>query len=120
MIQGSCHCGAVKLQIDADIPKTLTSCNCSICHRYGSLMAYFPPDKIQVLAAADATQSYSHGDKSIAFIRCATCGCFCHWKSLDPNFTDRMGVNARLFENVNLSDLQIRRFDGAVTWKFID
>lgn len=119
MIQASCHCGALKLQIDSELPEKLTSCNCSICRRYGALMAYFLPDQIKVLAEPGAVQKYSW-DKGLAFVRCANCGCYSHWESLDPNFKDRMGVNARLFENVDLSQIRIRRFDGANTWTFLD
>jgi hypothetical protein len=53
-------------------------------------------------------------------VRCATCGCMSHWVSLDTNQTDRMGVNARLFENFDPGSVRIRRFDGADTWKFLD
>lgn len=34
---GSCHCQAVKFEIDTDIPE-LTTCNCSICFRNNALM----------------------------------------------------------------------------------
>lgn len=119
MIQTSCHCGAVKLQIDDELPKTLTLCNCSVCHRYGSLMAYFSPSKVQIFAEPDALQKYEWGDKGLAFIRCATCGCYSHWVANDPNL-DRMGVNARLFENTDLGQIKVRRFDGKNTWKFLE
>lgn len=119
MITGSCHCGNVKLEINAGIPEKLTSCNCSICHRNGSLMAYFPPDQIKILAEPGATQRYSW-DKGLAFVRCANCGIYTHWESLDPNFKDRMGVNARLFDNIDISQIRIRRFDGKDKWEFLD
>ena len=41
------------------------------------------------------------------------------WVAKDPNL-DRMGVNARLFENVDLDQIKIRRFDGKDTWKFLE
>jgi hypothetical protein len=121
MIESSCHCGAVKLKIDSDLPETLLSCNCSICRRYGNLMAYYSSENVSVVAAVDAIQKYAWGDKCIAFVRCRTCGCLSHWESLDPNSTsDRMGVNARLFDNVEINKIRIRHFDGADTWKFVD
>ena len=39
MIEGSCHCGAVHWRFEG-IPKSATTCNCSICRRYGALWAY--------------------------------------------------------------------------------
>ena len=121
MIESSCHCGAVKLQIDAELPATLTSCNCSTCRRYGGLLAYYSPKKVQILADPNSLQEYSWGDKNLAFVRCGKCGCFSHWRGLDENSTlDRMGVNARLFTNVEIDKIPVRRFDGANTWKFLD
>ena len=37
-----------------------------------------------------------------------------------PSNAGRMGVNARLFDNVDIAGLRIRYFDGADTWKFLD
>lgn len=121
MIESSCHCGQIQLRIEAESPETLTSCNCTICRRYGSLMAYFSSTQVEVLAADGATDRYVHGDKQIAFVRCSNCGCFTHWEGIDPNSTsDRMGVNSRLFTNLDISSIRVRRFDGADTWKFLD
>jgi hypothetical protein len=119
-IESSCHCGAVKLEIDAETPAALTSCNCSVCRRYGALLVYYPPTKVKILAESNATREYSWGDRSLAFVHCNKCGCYSHWKSLDPNHTDRMGVNARLFINIEVDKLRIRHFDGANSWKYLD
>jgi hypothetical protein len=119
IIESSCLCGALKLQIDAEIPSSLTSCNCSSCRRYGGLLAYFPPAKVKVFAEPGILQEYSWGDKQLAFVRCSQCGCFSHWRGMDPNL-DRMGVNARLFTNVEIEKIPVRRFDGAKTWKYLD
>lgn len=84
-------------------------------------MAYYSPTQVKVLAAEGSTDRYVWGDKMLAFVRCKSCGCFGHWEGLDPNSTlDRMGVNARLFTNLDIGQIRIRRFDGADTWKFID
>lgn len=120
MITSSCHCGRVKLEIDGDLPEAFTSCNCSICRRTGSIMAYYNPRRVKVIAPPESLDRYVWGDKSLAFVRCAECGCHSHWESLDPIHTERMGINARLFDNVDISGVRIRHFDGADTWKFLD
>ena len=43
MVTGSCHCGAVKIEVPA-APEWVGSCNCSFCKKIGSLMAYYPDD----------------------------------------------------------------------------
>ncbi len=120
MIESSCNCGAVKLQIDAEVPVALTSCNCSVCRRYGGLLAYYSPTKVKVVADPGAIQEYTWADKSLAFVRCGNCGGYSHWRSLDPEQTERMGVNARLFVNVEVDKIRVRHFDGANSWKYID
>ncbi len=83
-------------------------------------MAYYVPAEVTVLAASDATTSYIWGDKTIAIHHCKTCGCTTHWKHLDPNQQDRMGINARLMNPEHIKGARVRRFDGADTWKFLD
>ena len=33
-MNGSCHCGAVRFEIESDFPE-LTTCDCSMCRRRG-------------------------------------------------------------------------------------
>ena len=49
MIEGACHCGAVRWTFDG-MPKTATACNCRLCRRYGMLWDYdFEADVVAVL-----------------------------------------------------------------------
>jgi hypothetical protein len=118
MIESTCHCGAVKLEILA-APETLTDCNCSICRRYGGLWAHYSPKDVRVVARQGAVDGYTWGDKLIAFHRCHDCGCITHWSAVDPS-TDRMGVNARMMAPEVLAIARVRRLDGASTWKYLD
>src|SRR5262245_65470262 len=89
MIEASCHCGAIQMEI-AEKPQRVTSCNCSICHRLGTLWAYYHPDQVTFTAGAGTTVPYAHGERSLAFHRCPTCGCVTHWASLREGYADRM------------------------------
>ena len=116
MIHATCHCGAIVLEIE-EAPREVTQCNCSICRRYGVLWAYYSPRQVRVTGGA--TDTYSWDDRSIAFHRCARCGCVSHWWPVDPQL-DRMGVNARLMEPALLEQARLRRLDGAGTEKYRD
>ncbi len=116
MIESSCNCGAVCLQI-ASPPTELTDCNCSICRRYHALWAYYPLKDVTV--PTGLTDTYMRGPKKIEFHRCKTCGCVTHWTPVDKS-RDRMGVNARLMPPEILSQVRVRHLDGADTWKFLD
>jgi hypothetical protein len=116
VIESSCHCGAVKLEIAA-APATVTDCNCSICRRYGVLWAYYSPSQVRI--GAGATDIYMWDDKVIEFHRCRNCGCVTHWSPVDKT-VDRMGVNARLMPPEILAHARIRRLDGASSGKYLD
>ena len=115
-VAGSCHCGAVRFELN-EAPARVTSCNCSICRRLGTLMAYYHPAQVRV---SGPTVAYSWGDRSIAFHHCGTCGCTTHWSSLDPAQAERMAVNARLLPPDVIATVPVRHFDGAESWTFLD
>ncbi len=118
VIEAACHCGAVRLSIDA-APETVTDCNCSICRRYGVLWAYYPPNQVTITPANGATDIYMWDDRAIEFHRCKVCGCVTHWAPVDRKAA-QMGVNARLMEPCVLVEARVRRLDGAVTEDYLD
>ncbi len=119
MLTATCHCGAVRIDVPFK-PRRLTSCNCSICRRTGTLWAYYPASRVRITAAPGTLAEYVWGDKALRLVRCATCACVTHWESLSPTPESRMGVNARNFEPGAVSAVRVRRLDGAATWKFLD
>ncbi len=118
MIEASCHCGSVKIDIPRK-PRTLTDCNCSICRRYGVLWAYYSAADVHI-HGAPATSSYLWGERSIRFVRCRKCGCVTHWIGAKDPGSGRIGVNARNVDPDVLKGVRIRHLDGARTWKFLD
>jgi len=120
MLKGACHCGVIAIQV-ARKPRRLTSCNCSMCRRYGALWAYYDRSRVKITASKGATEGYSWGGGSIRFVRCATCGCVMYWEPTDKaKNRRRMGVNMRNFELAVFESIRVRRLDGARTWKFLD
>lgn len=115
MIEATCHCGAVRLEVPRP-PETLTECNCSICRRTGALLAYYPRSAVKITGATD---TYAWGDRTIELHRCKVCGNFTHWLGVDPSY-DRMGVNARMLPPEVRAAARVRPFDGAVSWRYLD
>jgi len=60
------------------------------------------------------------GDKEIAFVRCASCACVTHWESRSPDQPAQIAVNMRNAAPEVLKTLEIRHFDGADTWTYLD
>ena len=117
MVRGTCHCGAVAFEVD-EAPTEVTSCNCSVCRRYGVLWAYYREAQVRVTGE---TEAYSWSEKIIGFNRCRSCGCVTHWKALpDREHEDHMGVNARLLDPPVLAAARVRLLDGADTWRYLE
>ncbi len=115
-LDGSCHCGNVTWRFEGR-PEGATACNCTVCRRYGVLWAYgYEGEGIQVTGA---TQVYSHGDRSLGFHFCPSCGCVCYWRSLeaDAQGRRRIAVNLRLAEPDAVADIPIDHFDGLVSFE---
>lgn len=116
MIEASCHCGAVKIEVPRP-PETVTSCNCSSCRRNGALWAYYPPADVR---KSGESKPYISGDRMLELHHCPICGCTTHWESIDRSYTEKMGVNARLMAPEILAAARVRRLDGADTWTYFD
>jgi hypothetical protein len=114
MLEGSCHCGAVKWRFDA-VPGSATACNCTVCRRYGVLWAYGYEG--EGVAVSGATKAYVRGDE-IGFHFCPECGCVAYWRSLrlDAQGRRRIAVNLRLSEPEPVAGIPVDHFDGLDKW----
>jgi hypothetical protein len=108
MIEASCHCGAVRIEIDAPAPDELNDCACSICRRKGALWAYFSPKVVRV---SGDTAVYMWGDHELENHSCKVCACTTHWTPVDRSY-DRMGVNARMMDPAIFEAAKIRKSPG--------
>lgn len=112
MRTASCHCGAVSIEF-AEMPKSLTECNCSICRRLGVLWAYYTRQQVDVICPPDAISAYMWGDKCLEFYHCNACGCVTHYESVEKNSDSRIAINARIMQPEEIESISIRKFDGA-------
>jgi hypothetical protein len=114
MIEGSCHCGAVCWSFDR-VPEAATSCNCTICRRYGTLWAYdYEGEGIKV---SGPTTVYIRGPH-LGFHFCPKCGCVAYWRGLGPDESGRrrIAVNLRLADPEAVAAVVMNRFDGLVSF----
>jgi len=118
MIKGTCHCGAITIEVPG-VPAYMIDCNCSICRRTRALWAFYAADAVRIEGEPAHTEDYVWGEKSLRTVRCRSCGCVTHWKSLKPTAGGRMGVNMANFAPDVVAALEVRRFDGADTWEYL-
>lgn len=110
MIEGSCHCGAVRWRFEGT-PESATACNCTICRRYAALWAYdYDGEGIKV---SGPTRAYVRG-QHIGFHFCPSCGCIAYWRGLQPGEDGRrrIAVNLRLAAPAAVGAIVIDHFDG--------
>ena len=74
--------------------------------------------QVRIEPSTGATDVYQWGEQSLEFHRCKRCGCTTHWVPVDRK-VERIAVNARLMEPEVLRPLRIRKFDGALTGKYM-
>ena len=114
MIEGSCHCGAVRWSFEG-VPESATMCNCTACRRYGVIWAYdYEGEGIKV---SGPTQAYVRWHLGFHF--CPTCGCVTYWRGLqsDDQGRRRIAVNLRLADPAAVGAVVIDHFDGLDTFK---
>jgi hypothetical protein len=109
---GSCHCGRVTYEADADINQVI-SCNCSSCRRRGTLLAFVPEDKFRLQTGADALTQYEFNKKVIHYQFCSTCGVLPFARGTRPDGVQTVALNVRCLDGVDLDALTIKKFDGA-------
>ena len=107
--QGGCHCGAVRFEVTAEISE-VTDCNCSVCTKKGFLHLIVEPAQFRLIQGESALTTYQFNTGVARHQFCATCG-------IHPFYTprshpDKVDVNARCIEGLDLTKLKIMPFDG--------
>ena len=107
--RGACHCGRVQFEVDADI-NYIVDCNCSICRRKGALWHAAPESAVRIVSGEEDLALYQFNTMTARHYFCRTCGIHPLTRPrIDPT---RWVVNVRCLEDVDLSALPVRTFDG--------
>ncbi len=110
--QGGCHCGAVRFQADLSLDE-LTTCNCSLCGKTGSIMAFVPASQVTMLSGEDAQTDYQFAKKSIHHTFCTRCGVRSVAFGKGPDGSEWASVNVRCLDGIDVHDLKITQtYDG--------
>jgi hypothetical protein len=111
---GSCHCGAIKFDVDGEIDSGL-SCNCSICSRRASLLWFVPRTALRLRTPESAMGTYKFNKHVINHRFCPTCGIHVFGEGADPEGNAVAAVNLRCIENLDLSKVPVQEYDGRST-----
>ncbi len=107
--EGGCHCGAVRFRVTANLD-SVTYCNCSICTKKGFLHLIVPPAQFELVSGADALTTYQFNTRIAKHTFCKHCGM--HPFYVPRSDPDKIDVNARCLDGVDVATLSIKQFDG--------
>lgn len=111
--EGSCHCGAVAIEVAGEVPREAMSCNCSHCRRKGFLLAFVPASDVVLSRGAEELETYTFNTHKLRHRFCRTCGVqpFAEGRSQDG--ADIRAVNLRCIPALDLDGLKIDKVNGA-------
>ena len=118
---GSCHCGRVRFQVEAEIDH-VRACDCSICRRRGALTFRVPKESLRLLTRWVELATYRWGSNTACDYFCPVCGILPFRRPSDPTPQelkegvqpfDGWAINVRCLEGVDLDALPIRKIFGS-------
>lgn len=107
---GSCHCGAVRFTVEAQIAE-LTTCDCSLCVKRNAVMAKVPEAALTVTAGEADLTLYEWNTRVAKHHFCRRCGIYVfHRKRAAP---DHFGVNVFCLDGFDVASVPVRATEGA-------
>jgi hypothetical protein len=103
--KGSCHCAAVRFEVDLDLSLGSLRCNCSFCLKIRCWAAMAKPDAFRLLAGADDLNEYQFGSKNERHYFCKHCGVRPYGIGNSPRHGVFYGVNVASLDGVSDAEL---------------
>jgi len=107
---GSCHCGAVRLEVEAPEDIEAYECNCSLCSRTGFLHLIVPASRFRLLSGGDALTTYTFNTRTAKHLFCRVCGVKAFY--VPRSNPDGFSVNVRCLDRATVRSVKILPFDG--------
>ena len=109
--RASCHCGLIKLEVQLDLSRGGSRCNCSICHRIGSTGAMAKPADLKILTDKATFSIYPNAIGARYF--CGTCGVHVYGEGNLPEVGGEfVSINLHCIEDLDTNTLTIGYWDG--------
>src|SRR5918994_3808054 len=108
--KGSCHCGKVRFEVDADLDHVRV-CDCSICRRRGALIHRVEEKCFRLLTPIEQLSLYQWHTKTAKDYFCPNCGILPF--SRPRTAPELWGINVRCLEGVDLPSIPIKYVYGS-------
>jgi len=99
----------VRFRVTADLTR-VTECNCSVCTKKGFLHLIVSPERFELLSGKDDLATYEFNTKVAKHTFCRHCGI--HPFYVPRSDPDKIDVNVRCLDDVELTAITPSRFDG--------
>jgi hypothetical protein len=107
--RGGCHCGALCFEVRGEV-SGVELCNCSICSMKAYVHWYVPREAFTLVRGEADLATYQFGTRAARHHFCRVCGVAPFYVARsDP---DKIDVNLRCVEGIELDSLEIDTFDG--------
>jgi hypothetical protein len=110
---GGCHCGAVRFEVDTDLGKGVSRCNCTVCTKRGATGQIVKPDAFRLTQGENDLGVYTWGSGVSGYRFCKRCGINVYGSgTLDVLGGDFVSVNVNCLDGIDPNQLQTIHWDG--------
>jgi hypothetical protein len=109
---GSCHCGAVRYEAKSAPIEQAMSCNCSMCRRKGTLLAFVPATDFTLQSGEEALTDYQFNKHVLHHVFCGTCGVTSFVRGQKPDGSAMIALNVRCLDEIDPDTIKVTHFDG--------
>jgi hypothetical protein len=107
--RGGCHCGAVRIEVDAPAALAVLECNCSICTMTAYLHLIVPRNRFRLIGGADDLITYTFNERIARHLFCRHCGIKSFY--VPRSNPDGFSVNARCLDRATVTGIRVEQFD---------
>jgi hypothetical protein len=108
--QGSCHCGAVRFEVDTDLD-SVRVCDCSLCHKRGALNHRVAESQFRLLTPIDNLSLYQWHTQTAKDYFCPTCGILAFRRPRTA--PDCWTINVRCLDGVDATAIAVDHVYGS-------
>jgi len=107
---GSCHCGRVRFEVDADLDH-LRACDCTVCRKRGALSHRVEESCFRLLTPLDELSVYQWHTRTAKDYFCPSCGVLPFRR---PRTAPHLwGINVRCLDGVDLAAIPVQHVHGS-------
>jgi hypothetical protein len=110
LVQGGCHCKAVRFEAEVPREVEVLDCNCSICSAAGFKHMIVPHEHFRLLSGDEALTSYRFGTGAANHLFCRICGIKSFYQP--RSHPEAWSVNLNALDDPAVLRITVRFFDG--------